>query len=38
MHQAAATPKIRFTGTAIEATSRVSLAALSASGSTIASQ
>jgi hypothetical protein len=38
MHHAAATPKIRFTGTAMLATSSVSLAALSASGSRMASR
>ena len=38
MHHAAATPKTRLIGTAIEAMSSVSLAALSASGSLIASQ
>ena len=38
MHHAAATPKTRLSGTAIAAISRVSLAALSESGSVIASQ
>ena len=38
MHQAAATPKTRLSGTAIAAMSSVSFAALSASGSEIASQ
>ena len=38
MHQAAAIPKTRFTGTAMLAISRVSFAALSASGSRIASR
>ncbi len=38
MHQAAATPKTRLSGTAMDAVSSVSLAALRASGSLIASQ
>ena len=38
MHQAAATPNTRLIGTAIEATRRVSRAALSASGSRMACQ
>ena len=38
MHQAAAIPNTRFTGTAMPAMSRVSLAALRASGSRIASR